>query len=270
MTLKKIYRFAIDNYFISIFLACVAFVAVVSVYKLFFVQPTYVYAKVKMGQGLWWASTQKPPPWFVEGLKKEMEEKDLTGKPIAKILSIRYYPWWTSGQYDVYLTMKLKVTKMGSGKYNFKRSAIGVGSPVDFEFPTAQFSGAIIALSKKPFKEKYVEKIVILTKKSAYPWEYEAITVGDKYFDGQEEVFKILNKQSTDTTNISNDVFGNYLPSNLETKKYIIVKAKIKLKEKNGQLIFGEEQPIILGKTINLSTEHFVFQDYVVSKIETQ
>lgn len=269
MTLKKIYRFAIDNYFISIFLACVAFVAVVSVYKLFFVQPTYVYAKVKMGQGLWWASTQKPPPWFVEGLKKEMEEKDLTGKPIAKILSIRYYPWWTSGQYDVYLTMKLKVTKMGSGKYNFKRSAIGVGSPVDFEFPTVQFSGTIIELSEKPFKEKYFTKRITLVKKWAFPWEADAVKVGDYYFDGEEVVFKVIDKKVVPAQSAYN-FSGTYYPVESERKVHITITAEMKIKKRGLQLVFGEEQPIILGKTINLSTEHFVFQDYVVSKIETQ
>src|SRR3989338_8348156 len=103
--MKKFTKFAIDNYFISIFLACIAFVVLVSAYKLFFVKPTFVYAKVKVGQGLWWASTQKPSLWFVKNIKKGDIQTDLLGEPTAEILSVRYYPTVFPNQYDVYLTM---------------------------------------------------------------------------------------------------------------------------------------------------------------------
>jgi len=265
---KKIIRFLIDNYFLSIFFACIAFVALVSIYKLFFVKPTYVYAKVKVGQGLWWASTQKPPIWFVKNFQKDDKELDLTGKPIAEILSVRYYPFWGSNQYDVYLTMKLKVSKMGSGKYNFKRSAIGVGAPVDFEFPKVQFSATITALSEKPIKENYQEKIIIITKRNANPWEYDSIKIGDFYFDGQEKVAEVLEKKAADTQTLTSDTFGNYPDITPEQKKYIFVKLKIKGQKKDNQFVFGEEQIIAPGKTINIATQNFQFQDYLVAKVE--
>ncbi|MGB9883539.1 MAG: hypothetical protein ACPLRN_03450 [Microgenomates group bacterium] len=271
--LKKILRFLIGNYFLSIFFASIAFVGVVSIYKLFFVKPTYVYAKVKVGQGLWWASTQKPSIWYVEAFKKIIQtheqEKELTGKSQAEILQIRYYPTYINNQYDVYLLMKLKVTKMGKiGKYNFKRSAIGVGSPVDFEFPSLQFSGTVINISEKPIRENYEEKEIILTKRNANPWEYDSIKVGDKYFDGKEVVFKILDKTAKDTQTLTSDIFGNYPDLTPEQKKYIFLKAKIKVKEENNQLIFGEEQVIAPGKTINIATENFQFADYLIAKVE--
>lgn len=266
--LKKLYRFLIDNYFLSIFFASIVFVFFVSIYKLFFVKPTYIYVKVKMGQGLWWAATQKPPLWFIKSLKKGMKEKDLTGKPIAEILSLRYYPYWGTSQYDVYILLRLKVTKMGSAKYNFKRSTIGVGGPVDFEFPNAQFSGTIIDLSNKPIEDKFIEKIIILTKKNANLLEYETIKIGDSYFDGKEKVFQILEKKAIDTQTLTSDIFGNYPDISPEIKKYIFIKAKIKVKETNGKLLFGEEQLIIPGKTINITTDNFQFQDYLVAKIE--
>jgi len=267
---KKILKFFINNYFLSIFFACIAFVALVSIYKLFFVKPTYVYVKVKVGQGLWWASTQKPPAWFIDSFKnlKKDQEKDLTGKPIAEVLSIRYYPWWGSNQYDVYLLMKLKVTKMGSGKYNFKRSAIGVGAPVDFEFPKVQFSGTIIELSEKPIKENYQEKTIIITKRNANPWEYDSIKVGDFYFDGQEKVVEILEKNAKNTQTLISDALGNYPDIAPEQRKYIFVKLKIKGKIKDNKFVFAEEQIITPGKTINLATQDFQFQDYIVAKVE--
>ena len=267
--IKKLWKFAIDNYFISIFLAAIAFVGVVSVYKLFLTKPTYVYAKVKVSQGLWWAATQKPSIWFLKAIKKGDAETDLVGKLVAEILSVRYYPWYGSDQFDVYLTLKLKVSKnKKTGKYNFKRSTIGVASPIDLEFPSVQFSGTIIDLSEKPFKDAYIEKTITLTKKNAYPWEYDAIQIRDSYSDGGETVFTIFDKTATETRSLTEDAYGNYPVLNPEQKKYIIVKAKIKLRQVEDQLFFGPEQKIILGKTLNISTNNFTFNDYTISKVE--
>lgn len=269
MSLKKILRFLKENYFISIFFACIFFVGMVSFYKIFISKPTYIYAKVKMGQGLWWANTAKPSIWFVNSLKKGMVEKGLAGDTIAQILSVRYYPFWGSGQYDVYLTVKLKVSgNKKTGKYNFQRSTIGVGAPIDLEFPESQVSGTITGLSEKPRKYNYVEKTVYLTKRNAYPWEYDAINIGDSYFDGEEKTVEIIAKTATDTNSISADFFGNYNSSTIEGRKYIMVKAKIKGLMVNNQFVFGEDQIVSIGRSLNISTPSFIFQDYVVGKIE--
>jgi hypothetical protein len=269
MISKKLFKLFADNYFISVILACVLFVGLVSVYKLFFVKDTYVYAKVKMGQGLWWASTAKPAIWFVEALKKGDVERSLTGKATAEILNVHYYPWWGSGQYDVYLYLKLKVSgNPKTGKYNFKRSTIGVGSPIDFEFPSAQFSGTVVDMNSEPIKEQLFDKAITLTKKNAFPWEYDAIKIGDAYFNGEHTVFEILEKKAIDTYTQSSDVYGNSTDAIIDSKKYIQVKAKIKVLKKNNQLIFGEEQIVTPGKNLNISTSSFTFQEYVVGGVE--
>jgi hypothetical protein len=164
--------------------------------------------------------------------------------------------------------MKLKVTKMGSGKYNFKRSAIGVGAPVDFEFPKVQFSGTITALSEKPIKESYQEKIIYISKPFAYPWEYEAIKIGDKYFDGQENVVEILDKQTSDEVSVLIPYKSVISQNFSQTRQQIIIKLKLKGQIKDNQFVFAEEQIITSGKTIYLTTQNFQFQDFVIFKIE--
>lgn len=271
--IKKLWRFAVDNYFISIFLACIAFVAFVSISRLFFSKPTYVYVKVKMGQGLWWASTAKPSIWFVNSIKKGDTESGLTGSPSAKILSVRYYPWGGSNQYDVYLILKLKVTGNKKTGYSFNRSTIGVGAPVDFEFPSSQFSGTIIDLSEKQFEDKYIEKIVYLAKGAGYykdfPFPYENIIVGDKYFDGEDYVFEVLDKKlQKQIWTVTNNLTGELFEREAETSQTIIVKAKIKVKEINKQLVYGEDQVVALNRNLNISTSRVSFGDYSIIGIE--
>lgn len=272
MDIRKIFSFAKQNYFITIITLCILFVGVVSVYKLFFSKPTYVYVRVKVSQGLWWASTQRPSWWFVKAVKPGMVQKDLTGKPIVQILSVRYYPYYGGGQYDIYVDLKLKVTaNKSTGEYNFNRSTIGVSSAIDLEFPSTQFSGTIIDIAPNPLIENYQENVITLQKKNAYPWEYDALKIGDTYFDGQNTVFEILGKNKIDTTSSSLDSAPNgwsYLsPINIPTK-YIEVTAKIKTKKDGSQLIFGEEQIVAPGKTISIATPNFTFNDFVVAKVE--
>ena len=284
MTLKKIRKFAKKNYFITAFFAIILFVGVISLYKLFATKPTYIYTKVKIGQGLWWASTAKPGIWLAGAIKKGDTETSILGGKSVEVLNVRYYPYYSSmaaDQFDVYLTLKLRVShNKKTNQYLFKRTAVSVGSPIELELTSAQVDGTVVELAGEPFEEKYLEKTVYLTKRSAYAWEFDAIKVGDKYFDGENTVFEILDKSSSDKLSFSADKFSisSSIPSieNLyftypiipETRKYITVKAKILVKEKNNQLVFAEEQVIRPGKLINLSTPNFVFTDFVVGKIE--
>ncbi|MEK9179376.1 MAG: hypothetical protein AAB893_02820 [Patescibacteria group bacterium] len=108
--IRRLWKFAVVNYFITIFFACIFFVGVVSVYKLFFAKDIYAYTRVKVSQGLWWANTAKPSILMLKAFKKGDVEKSLTGKPSVEILAVRYYPYWGTDQFDVYLDLKLLVS----------------------------------------------------------------------------------------------------------------------------------------------------------------
>lgn len=273
MSFKRILRFVKENYFISIFGLIILFVGIISFFKIFNTKPTYVYAKVKLGQGLWWAGGQKPGIWLATSIKKGDVERDLTGRSIVEVLNVRYYPWYNIDQYDVYLTLKLKVSKIGrANKYNFKRNSLGVGAPIELELPSVQVSGTVIEISQKPFQEKYTDKTIILSKQYAYPWEFNAIKIGEKFFNGENTAFEVIDKTEGDVSRIlspqrtstSNILSGSVF----EQRQSIGVKAKIKVKEVGDQLIFGEEQRIYVGKTLNILTSSFSFTDFVIAGIE--
>lgn len=268
MKLKKTLRFLKKNYFLVIFFAAILFVGVVVGYKLLLSKPVYVYAKVKVGQGLWWVQTQKPSIWQVEGIKKGDISYGILGSPEAKILSKRYYRFYGSDQYDIYLTILLKVgLNKKTGQYTFNRAVISIGSPVEIQFSKAEVSGTIIALSQKPFERNLVEKVITLTKRYAFPWEVDAISVGDIYFDGEENIFEVLDKAALNTSSLSFDPYWNSGIGITEQTRYITVKAKVKLKKVENQWILGEDQLIVPGRNISISTPNFVFESYIVSDI---
>jgi len=256
-----------QNYFLLIFVGCIGFVGVVSVYKLFVAKPTYVYAKIKVGQGMWWATTQRPSLWYVKAIQQAGEQKDLSGKPLVKLLDVSYYPYFGSGQYDVYVTVQLKVSKVGNkGTYNFNRETIGVSSPIDLEFPNVQFSGTIIKLSEVPFKESYVKKIIVLVKRVPFPWEYEQIEIGDSQKSGEKEVFIILDKSVGETADTTLLQQGSLIST---STNLFAVKAQILVKKEEENYVFGEEYVIAPGRVLQgVATSKFTFSDYYITKVE--
>ncbi len=266
---KGFISFLKKNYFLLIFAGSIGFVGIVSVYKLFVTKPTYVYAKVKVGQGMWWASTQRPSLWYVKAIQQAKEQKDLTGKPLVKILDISYYPYYGTGQYDVYVTARLKVSRVGSkGTYNFNRETIGVSSPIDLEFPNVQFSGTIIAFSEKLIKETYENKIIYLYKKNVNPWEYEQIQIGDSLMNGKEKVFEILDKEKGETNDALLSDLGKQINSDIEPYRYVKIKARARVKKEDGQYVFGEEYVVSPGRGVPLVLNNLTFNDYVITKVE--
>lgn len=260
-----------QHYFLCILIVCIGFVGIIVAYKLFIQKPIYLYAKVKVGQGTWWANTQRPSLWYVNAIQQANEQKDLTGVPVAKILDISYYPYYGNGpnQYDVYITVKIKVSRVGNmGTYSFNRETIGVSSPIDLEFPNVQFSGTIIALAGKPFKDIYVDKIVYLYKKNVNPWEFNQVQVGDSFSNGKERVFEVMSKERGETNEVLLSDLGKEMYWDTEPYRYVQIKAKMRVKKVDGQYIFGEEYIISPGRNIPITLSNLTLNEYVVIKVD--
>lgn len=243
--------------------------------KLFTSKPDYIYTKVKVSQGLWWASVTRPNIWYLDSLEPNEQELGLGDKPIATLLSFTYYPYIqdlrntnAETSYNIYLKLKLQVTKRQNGELIYKRESLGVGSPIEVNLPTTKLTGTVIEISNNPIEEKFVKKTIYLTGLNAFPWEYESIKVGDTYNDGQQEIFRVLEKSSLDTKVLAYDIIGNNLPNIQESRKYVSIKAETVLKEKNGRLLLGEEQEILVGMPFNLVTQNYNYSNLVISKVE--
>ncbi|MFZ2026541.1 MAG: hypothetical protein WAV30_04620 [Microgenomates group bacterium] len=271
-TLRRVHS---KYYLALIFVMFLTFIGIATVYKYTSTKQT-IYVKFKVSQGTWWANTQKPSIWFVKGIEQAQESKDLAGQAVATVLDVVYYPYILSavtgqaatGQYDIYVTAKLKVTVLGKkGMYNFNRGTIGIGSPIYLEFPNVQFSGTVIALSESPFNERYVKKTVYLTKRAPLPWEYDQIEIGDSQTNGKQTVFEIVDKSyNGEIAGTSALDQGWLINTNINL---FTVKANILVKEVNGQYIFGEEEVIAPSRyLIGVSTKKFTFTDYYITMVE--
>ncbi|MBU0572386.1 hypothetical protein KKH23_01815 [Patescibacteria group bacterium] len=256
-----------------LFIAVAVLVASTAFIKTAISESDYIYAKIKVSQGFWWASTQSPNVWFINSLEVGDTEYGLLGKSVAEVLEIRHYPTISypkyQAQYDIFLVLKLAVSvNTKTQKYMFKRSTIGVGSPIELEFPSAQMAGSVIEISESLPKDELVEKDIIITKKQGYPWEAEAIKIGDEQFDGEEIVFKVTAKQAFATSLIDINPYGDVNLGLKDSRRYITVRGKIKVREEGDLLIFGEEQVVAPGGELSLATKNFVFDQFLVQEVK--
>lgn len=269
----RIKQFFKKNYLLLL-VGCVGLgVILLIAFQSFFSPPVYVYAKVKVGQGYWWASTAKAPAWYIQALRKGDIEEGFAGKIQAKIENITYYNAYSSNQYDIYLLVKLSVSRNKTTGYSFKRSPLLVGTPIEFNFPRANITGTVIDIQKEKIKEKYVDKIVYLVNQSGYnrsfPYSYDTIKIGDTYYDGHQVVFQVLDKSLEQNiwaipAYIGTDVDGNDIMS----IQNIILKARVRVKEKNGKLFFGEESVLSINSPLTIATPNYYYSDFLVRKIE--
>jgi len=277
--MKVISRFIKKNILISIFIGLILFTGFIAIIKYPFSKTKDFYVKVKLGQGLWWANSTQPGIWFLDYLKKGEKEYSFVGKPDAEIIGVRYYQqtfsnqtyqaFTSPNQFDIYLLVKISATGDSKNGYSFKRSQISVGVPIDLDFNKAQVSGTVVAIYQEKPETKYVEKDITFTKRLAFPWEYDVIKVGDKYFNGEENILEITGKQSFDTQSITDDLYGNLSGQLMDQKKYIIVNAKIKLRENSAhQYIYGEEQVLKENSYVNLVTNNVFLTDFYISEIK--
>ena len=239
----------LKKHFILLTFVFVAFLVITLIInKKYFSKSYYLYIRVKIGQGLWWASTTEPSLRLINSIKDNIQHQ-----PDIKLY---YYPIQTKevnyqsnsiDRYVSYLDLKLKVNKTNNS-YLYNRSAIAIGAPIDIDFNQIQISGTIMSFSPSPIIDQYIEKTIYLTKNNPNDWEYNAVKINDYYHNGVNKVFIIIDKQNID---------GN-----------LLIKAKIKLKLVNNQLIFGEDQTIAVNKKFYLFTQSFIFDDYSVSQIE--
>jgi hypothetical protein len=242
-------------------------------------ESSYVYVKIKMSQGLWWASTTKPNLWLAKSINVGDKQTSFLDKTLAEITEIRYYPYISRNsdsisedKYNVYLTVKLSVGTDSKGNFIYNRSNLIVGTPIEVETGKTQITGTVTEISPNEFPNNFVTKKVTLLKMMGYikgnPYPYLGITIGDKYFDGTENVVEIASKSLRGIGINSSDDFGVVREQTSKISQNIVIEANLKVRKIGDEYIFGEEKVLRNGEELYVPTDNFSFEGYVVSAIE--
>lgn len=274
-TIKNLTIFIKKNPPLSIFLLIAVLTILVGASKYSSQKSDYIYTKLKLSQGYWWVNTQKPSVWQANAFKnKEISQSD---SGVEEILSVRMYPRKqgdfdnSNEKFDIYLVAKLSVKSNKFSRYTRKREDIAIGSPIELSLPLSDVTATVIDISELPFESEYKEKIVELVGIEEYRINeeqiYESIQIGDTYHDGHEVVFEIIDKTLQPIVNEVNYSTGISRLIKSNSVKNIILTAKMKVLEKDNKLIFGEEQIMITGGKLDISTQNTDLSSFFIGKI---
>jgi hypothetical protein len=272
---KRILKAAKKNYLLLVFVIIIFFVAVAVLYKNFFSSSQYFYAKVRVDYPASYYS--KPDIWLTNSLRAGDRQSSLLGGSSAEILKVRYYPISTgnsSSNFNIFLTLRMEGSFDKKTKtFTFQRSNISTGSPITFNFSSAQIEGTVIDLSQTPFADSYIDKTVTLIWRAGYsqdfPYFYSNINVGDKYYDGSNYVFEILDKHlENNVLAVPNYVTGQIFTQDISTIQNIVLTAKVKVLERDNQFIFAGDQVLKIGNNLNISTQNFDYNNFIISNIQ--
>ncbi len=242
--------------------------------RLFFVRNAKtVYVRVKLSPGAWWSRGVRPGMWYVSKLKEEEVQKDIVGNEKARLLNIEYYPWlftqgFSSDEYDVYIVARIIVKYNKSDNVHiFNDTVLSVGSPIVLEFPSTLVTGTVVDFSERMFKDAGVDKTVLIAK-YAYPWEYDAISIGDKLINNKKTIVEVVDKWRQEES--FTVVFDRGLidGSMQEVRGLIYVKLRMRLKKTGNVLFLGEDQAMRKGKLFSFALPNFLFDDYRVVDIQ--
>ncbi len=248
--------------------------------RLFNQEKHEVFVKIKVSQGLWWASTSKPNLWLAQSIHKGDRELSFDRSPLAEIGEVRYYPFVskssdtiTEDKYNIYLVAKLSAGyNSKKDLYTFKRNSLIIGSPIEIDTNRSQITGTVIAVSPQPFEDNYVEKKVTLIKVLGYtsddPFLYLGIGIGQKYFDGEDNVVEITNKYLRKFYVPLSDIQGNLHENPSSARQDIVVEAKVKVRQEEGNFLFGEEKLLKNGTEFYLSTDSGSLEQFTVARVD--
>ena len=252
------------------FLAVIGSVVLFSIPRLVSSDASYLYLRLLLEEP---TTRSKVPITYIDKIKKG--DMEVNPFPRAEVLSVRYYPTEPlskSDQYDFILTIKIKLddTKDKNIVYSFKNTAVKLGSYIELNLPKAHVFGKILDLSENNFNDQYITKTLTLVKVEGYSSLnkniYEDIVVGDSYFDGEDKVFQVISKDLEDIQPTS-WTYDFYQQERGITKN-IIIKAKVRLRQAKGYLLFGNNQVVKTNKLMDISTPTNIYEWFEITKVE--
>ncbi len=267
--LRKILSFAKKNYLLSFFIALILLFISFLLYKSLFSASNFVYVKVKIEQGYY---VGKPSVWIINALDDAKKTSANSGN--VQLISEEHYPNWQPDQIDIYIVAKLPANyNRNTGEYSYNHSTLSIGSPIQLHMKNLDINGTIIDLNSQPFSYKYVYKTVYLVDKGGYtkdfPYMYNGINIGDKYFDGTNTVLEVLDKSlEKNILAVQNNLNGQVYEQTVDTTQNVVIKARVRVKQTDKEYTYGEIYEVKNNNPIPFSTNNYFLSDFVIRNIE--
>ena len=251
--------------FIIILLICVAVFA-----KTTFVKDTYINVELLVSGGEWWWDTSHPPYWLGDPIVEGAAEYTIQGKKQIELLEVQKFN--EGNKKTIYIKARLLATaNKWTKKYRYKQTPLEIGSTLLLAPNNIQLYANVIGIQGISPERKHKKRTVSLKWYNVYPWQADAISVGDKMISSEKDVWAtILSKDVTNAEKIilnedtqslqGNVVIGTTNP----LKRDVVIKAEIKTTLATNSEVFAYYLPVKIGDMIIINLPKIIITPLII------
>jgi len=237
-----------------------------------------VTADLFISGGEWWWVTADPPYWLSNPVVQGASEYDLSGKKIVEVLQVEKFD--QQARKTMLIRARLLVTKnFRTHKLRFKQIPLEIGSTIVISPGNVGMYANVIGIEGIQDISPQEEKTITTRWYNVFPWQADAIHVGDVMRDGSGNVVaEVLRKETTiaEKTVVTENNQLIYGTSTKQVGQLILLRSdplrrdvtlevKIKVRNLENQTYFGVVQNIKVGETLFLSLPDIFINPTIVS-----
>ncbi len=243
-----------------------------------FQKKTYVTADLFISGGEWWWITADPPYWLSNPVIQGASEYDLSGRKVVEVLQVEKFD--QQARKTMLIRAKLLVTKnLRTKKLRFKQIPLEIGSTIVISPGNIGMYANVVGIEGIQDLSPQEEKIITTCWYNVFPWQADAIHVGDVMKDGSgNEVAQVLYKavsiaEKTIVTENNQFIYGTptkqvgqlILSRSDPLRRDVTLELKIKVRKIENQSYFGVVQNVKIGELLFLSLPEIFINPTIIS-----
>lgn len=258
---------------ISLFVFFTVIICLAVFVKNFFIKDTYVEAELLVSGGEWWWDTTHPPYWLGDPIVEGAVEYTIQGKRQVELLDVQKFN--EGSKKTVYIKARLLATvNKWTKKYRYKQNPLEVGATLLLSPNNIQLYANVIGLQGITPERKHIKRTVTLKWYNVYPWQADAISIGDQMVSSDKDVWAtILTKEVINAEKIILNEFpqrpqslqGNVVIGTTDPlKRDVTLTAEIQTTLATNSEVFAYYQPVKIGDLLIINLSKIIITPYII------
>jgi len=240
--------------------------------KTLFMKETYVTVELLVSGGEWWWDTSHPPYWLGDPIVIGGAEYTIQGKKQVELIDVQRFN--EGNRKTIYLKARLLATKNNlTKKYRYKQTPLEIGATLLLAPNNVQLYANIIGIQGVSLERKEIKRTVNLKMYGVYPWQADAISVGDQMVSSENKIWAtVLTKEVTNAEKIILNSPNPLVPGQnvvVNTtdplRRDVTLKAEITTTLARNSEVFAYYLPVKIGDILIINLPKIIISPYIVS-----
>ncbi len=229
---------------------------------------TYLTVDLFITGGEWWWDTARPPFWIGTAVSPGIVEYDMSGDKVVEVLDVQQYD--QGSRKAMMVKAKLMVSKnTRTQKYRFKQNPLEIGSTIVIEPGSVQMYANVIGIEGVQEKQPLQKMTVVARWNNVYPWQADALVVGDVMEIGSGRVVaRVVSKEvkNTEKTIVDEGTYGELIIAKEDPfRSDVFLTFELLTTKWGNERFFGYAQIIKVGEYLFMSFPKVLVSAQIIS-----